>query len=62
MENRKYQALAHRTGCIRKKYRLTPFEAACCALWLSGAEEEKIPALAGEMDKLRKERWEGNAK
>lgn len=61
MENRKYQALAHRAGCIRKKYRLTPFEAACCALWLSGTEEEKIPTLAEEMDKLRKERWKENA-
>lgn len=37
---------SHRAGCLRKKYKLTPIEAVWCALWLSGAEEEKIPSLS----------------
>lgn len=56
MKQNKKKPLAHRAGVLRKKYKLTPFEAAVCALWLSGAEEEKIPALAEEMDRLRRER------
>lgn len=51
--NGRYKALAHRAGCIRKKHRLIPYEAACCALWLLGAEEERIPELAELMQELR---------
>lgn len=48
-----YHALAHRAGCIRKKYKLIPYEAACCVLWLLGAEEKRIPELAELMQELR---------
>lgn len=48
-----YHALAHRAGCIRKKYKLTPYEAACCVLWLLGVEEEKVDVLAELMQELR---------
>ncbi len=54
----KYAALAHQAGCIRKRYRLTPLEAAWCTLWLAGAEESEIPALVQQMDKLRTDRRE----
>lgn len=52
--SKSYNELAHRAGCIRKKYRLTPGEAAWCTLWLLGAGEDKISQLAETMDKLRK--------
>jgi len=48
-----YHTLAHRAGCVRKKYKLTPFEAACCVLWLLGVEETRIPELAELMQTLR---------
>lgn len=58
MKQGTYNRLAHRAGCIRKRYRLSPLEAAWCALWLSGAAEQEIPALALEMDRLRRQRGE----
>ncbi len=42
----KRKALAHRAGCLRKKYRLAPCEAAWCTLWLAGTRKEKILRLA----------------
>ena len=41
-----YKTLAHRAGCIRKKYKLTPYEAVCCALWLVGEREENLDRAA----------------
>ncbi|UNI72475.1 MAG: hypothetical protein [Chaetfec virus UA24_244] len=52
MKNR-YSALAHRAGCIRKKYKLTPYEAVCCTLWLTGAREKDMPELARRMLAIR---------
>lgn len=52
----RYHDLAHRAGCIRKKYKLTPYEAACCVLWLSGVEESRIAELAAYMQNLRTEK------
>lgn len=51
-----YKSLAHRAGCIRKKYKLTPVEAAWCALWLAGAKETAIPALAQAMAALKSQK------
>ena len=45
----KYKALAHRAGCIRKQYKLSPYEAACCALWLAGIREDRLDKLAAKM-------------
>ncbi len=56
MKQGRYKSLAHRAGCIRKKYRLTPAEAAWSVLWLAGAKEADIPRLAAEMDGLRQEK------
>lgn len=53
-EKNGYDHLAHRAGCIRKRYRLTPFEAAVCVLWLQGAAERDIPELAQKMQDIRK--------
>lgn len=53
-----YKALAHRAGCMRKKYKLTPLEAAWCVLWLEGAGEECIAGLADQMVRLKAQRYE----
>lgn len=45
----KYKALAHQAGCLRKKYKLSPYEAACCALWLAGASVNRLDKLADAM-------------
>ncbi len=50
---RHYFALAHQAGCIRKKYKLTPQEAAACVLWLAGVEQDKLAPLAELMQRLR---------
>lgn len=56
MKKETYLRLAHRAGCIRKKHRFTPLEAAWSVLWLAGAEEGNISRLAAEMDRLRQEK------
>lgn len=43
------KTLAHWAGCIRKKYKLTPYEAAWCALWLAGEPGKRIPGLAEQL-------------
>lgn len=50
-------ALLHLAGCIRKKHRLSPFEAACCALWLRGVPEADIPALAARITEIKNRRY-----
>lgn len=50
-----FRQLVHRAGCIRKKYKLTPEEAAYCTLWLTGAREQALDKLAGGLVKLRNE-------
>lgn len=45
----KYKALAHRAGCLRKKYKLSPFEAACATLWLAGVRADRLDKLAEQM-------------
>lgn len=52
-----YRSLAHQAGCIRKKHRLSPFEAAWCALWLQGFPEADIPALATCMTEIKNRRY-----
>ncbi len=52
-----YKNLANRAGCIRRKYKLTPLEAAWCALWLAGVDEPNISGLADLMDSMRAERY-----
>lgn len=52
-----YKALAHHAGCIRKKYKLLPFEAACCALWLAGFREEHILPYAERMVEIKNRRY-----
>lgn len=54
-----YNVLAHRAGCMRKKYKLTPYEAAGCVLWLLGAEEARIPELAERMQAMRWNKKQG---
>ncbi len=54
---RTYKALAHRAGCIRKKYKLTPAEAAWWVLWLEGACEDDIPKLVELMAELKGQRY-----
>ena len=51
-----YKALAHRAGCIRKKYKLTPLEAAWCTLWLAGVNDEDMPQLAERMAQLKNQK------
>lgn len=53
-----YKALAHRAGCIRKRYKLTPLEAAWCALWLAGTAEADIPVLAEKLAELKAKRYQ----
>lgn len=50
-------ALFHQAGYIRKKHRLSPFEAAWCALWLRGVPESDIPALAARMTEIKNRRY-----
>lgn len=50
-------ALFHQAGCIRKKHRLSPFEAAWCALWLRGVPEADIPAFAARMTEIKNRRY-----
>lgn len=50
-------ALLHQAGCIRKKHRLSPFEAAWCALWLRGIPEADIPSLAARMTEIKDRRY-----
>ena len=52
-----YRSLAHQAGSIRKKHRLSPFEAAWCALWLQGVPEADIPALAAYMTEIKNRRY-----
>lgn len=56
-EKKGYDHLAHKAGCLRKRYRLTPSEAAACALWLQGTAERDIPELAQKMQDIRKRKW-----
>lgn len=49
-----YKKLAYRAKRLKNRHGVTKQEAAWCALWLSGAPEESIPALADEMDRLRR--------
>lgn len=53
-----YKVLAHRAGCMRKKYRLSPFEAACSALWLAGAKESRLSACAEHMVEIKNRRYQ----
>lgn len=53
-----YKNLAHSAGCIRKKYKLTPFEAACCALWLAGAKESELIPYAERMAEIKARKYE----
>lgn len=53
-----YKTLSHRAGCMRKKYKLTPLEAAWCVLWLEGAGEERIASLANQMVRIKAQRYE----
>ena len=55
--NETYKALAHRAGCIRKQYKLSPFEAACCALWLAGARADRLDKLAQHMAEEKAARY-----
>lgn len=48
-----YKVLAHRAGCMRKTYKLTPLEAAWCVLWLVGVDEIDIPELAERITELK---------
>ncbi len=50
----KRKALAHQAGCLRKKYKLVPYEAAWCTLWLFGVKEKQIPLLSEEMTAEKK--------
>lgn len=52
-----YKSLAHQAGCIRKKYKLPPFEAACCALWLSGVPEDRLLPCAERMTEIKNRRY-----
>ena len=52
-----YRSLAHQAGIIRKKHRLSPFEAAWCTLWLQGVPEADIPALAACMTEIKNRRY-----
>ena len=52
-----YKALAHDAGCIRKKYKLSPFEAACCALWLAGVKREDLIPYAERMTEIKARRY-----
>lgn len=53
----KYKALAHRAGCIRKQYKLPPYEAACCALWLAGVSADRLDKLAKQMAEEKAARY-----
>jgi hypothetical protein len=53
----KYKALAHRAGCIRKQYKLTPYEAACCVLWLAGVSADRLDRLAKQMAEEKAARY-----
>lgn len=53
----KYKALAHRAGCIRKQYKLTPYEAACCALWLAGVSTDQLDRLAEQIAEEKAARY-----
>lgn len=53
-----YKALAHRAGCIRKKYRLAPLEAASCALWLAGVHPDRLNAEATRMIEIKNRRYQ----
>lgn len=53
----KYKALAHRAGCIRKQYKLPPYEAACCALWLAGVSADRLDRLAKQMAEEKAARY-----
>lgn len=53
-----YKALAHSAGCIRKKYKLPPFEAACCALWLAGVKKEDLIPYAERMTEIKARRYQ----
>ena len=53
----KHKALAHRAGCIRKQYKLTPYEAACCALWLAGVSTDRLDKLAKQMAEEKAARY-----
>ena len=52
-----YKDLAHDAGRIRKKYKLSPFEAACCALWLAGANEKDLIPYAERMAEIKSRRY-----
>lgn len=52
-----YKALAHRAGCLRKKYKLSPFEAACCSLWLAGVRADRLDKLAEQMAEEKAARY-----
>lgn len=49
-----YRKFAYRAKELRNRHRISKREAAWCVLWLAGAEEESIPALVDEMDRLRR--------
>ena len=53
----KYKALAHRAGCIRKKYKLSPYEAACCALWLEGVSAKGLDRPAAKIAEEKAARY-----
>lgn len=53
----RYADLAHKAGCLRKRHKLTPMEAAACVLWLHGAAEKDIQRLSQQMQEIKKERW-----
>lgn len=55
--NEKYKALAHQAGCLRKKYKLSPYEAACCSLWLAGASVNRLDKLAEQMAEEKAARY-----
>lgn len=59
--NEKYKALAHRAGCLRKKYKLSPYEAACCSLWLAGASVNRLDKLAEAMAAQKAARYQKGA-
>ena len=55
--NKKYKALAHQAGRLRKKYKLSPDEAACCSLWLAGASVNRLDKLAEQMAEEKAARY-----
>ena len=58
MKKLTYKALAHDAGCIRKKYKLPPFEAACCALWLAGVKEKDLIPYAERMTEIKSKKYQ----